>query len=261
MKQARDEVVVLILSVEQSEETEYMKYYISQINRTVELDDELVRQHAELDILHEAPFVIAVITEYGHEPDQEEVSDEKLSEFCNQVLDSEIQALKALPYVAEFATRNEKMLREAAGRGVCIEESLEESMNSEDEYCVMDDTGKSVEMTDEMEKTLTEGMEHVKTKFPDLFEETVTIRLFNELDVKVSREDWRFMCQNRFFTDNPDEEVIQAEFVSGTGITENKKNLWGQASNRFTEYIEDLREIKLMDVNAMARNILSEEET
>ena len=49
------------------------------------------------------------------------------------------------------------------------DESREESMNSEDEYCVMDDTGKSVEMTEEMEKTLTEGMEHVKTEFPDLF--------------------------------------------------------------------------------------------
>ena len=150
-----------------------MKYYISQINRTVELDDELVRQHAELDILHEAPFVIAVITEYGHEPNKEEVSDEKLSKFCNQVLDSEIRALKALPVVAEFATRNETMLREAAGRGVCIEESLEESMNSEDEYCVMDDTGKPVEMTEEMGRIMSEGMEYVKTKFPDLFAEDI----------------------------------------------------------------------------------------
>ena len=101
-----------------------MKYNITQINRIVELDDELVRQHAELDVLHEAPFVIAVITEYGHEPDKEEVSDEKLSEFCNQVLDSEIQALKALPYVAEFATRNENILREAARRGICLEVDL-----------------------------------------------------------------------------------------------------------------------------------------
>ena len=83
-----------------------MKYYISQINRTVELNDELVKQHAELDVLHEAPFVIAVITEYGHEPDKEEISDEELSKFCNQVLASEIQALRDLPAVAEFATRN-----------------------------------------------------------------------------------------------------------------------------------------------------------
>jgi len=86
------------------------------------------------------------------------------------------------------------------------------------------------------------------------------ITLFNNLDIKVSIDDWEFMCKNRFFTDTPSEEHIQAEFVSGTGITKNKVHLWGKASKRFAEYISDLREIQELDINTMARKLLTEEE-
>ena len=83
---------------------------------------------------------------------------------------------------------------------------------------------------------------------------------FGELVVQILEEDWDFVCKNRLFSENPDEADIRAEFVSGTGITPDKKHLWGQASERFTEYIQDLREISCLDINAMARNLLTEEE-
>ena len=84
--------------------------------------------------------------------------------------------------------------------------------------------------------------------------------LFDELVVVISEEDWDFMCRNRFFSENPDEEELQAEFVSGTGITTDRKHLWSRVSERFSEYIRDLREISCLDINAMARNLLTEEE-
>lgn len=39
-------------------------------------------------------------------------------------------------------------------------------------------------------------------------------------------DDWDFLCENRFFSDAPDEEMLQSEFVTGTGITRNK-NIYG----------------------------------
>lgn len=76
----------------------------------------------------------------------------------------------------------------------------------------------------------------------------------------ISDIDWDFLCKNRFFTDAPLKEEIQAEFVSGTGITQNKPHLWKEANKRFAEYIEDLREIQQMNVNHIAKIILTDEE-
>lgn len=91
-----------------------------------------------------------------------------------------------------------------------------------------------------------------------------TLLLFNELKVIVSKEDWEFMCKYRFFTDDPDEEHIRVEFSTGTGIRpetkRTSKNLWNNASIEFAKYIKDLREIQNLDINKMARNLLTDEE-
>lgn len=86
------------------------------------------------------------------------------------------------------------------------------------------------------------------------------IILFHQMILTISDIDWDFLCKNRFFTDDPLKEEIQAEFVSGTGITQNKPHLWKEAEKRFAEYIEDLREIQQMNVNHIARNLLTDEE-
>ena len=39
-----------------------------------------------------------------------------------------------------------------------------------------------------------------------------------------------------------------------------KKNLWNEASERFSEYVNNLREIQKIDVNAMTREILTDKE-
>ena len=65
------------------------------------------------------------------------------------------------------------------------------------------------------------------------------------------------MCKNRFGTDDPPYEEIQAEFVSGTGITEKKRELWNEADKRFSDYISDLKDISTMDLNKAARELLN----
>ena len=74
------------------------------------------------------------------------------------------------------------------------------------------------------------------------------IILFNSLKINISETDWQYLCNYRFFTTTPSDETVQAEFVSGTGITSRKKHLWKEADKRFAEYIEDLREINKKEI-------------
>ncbi len=85
------------------------------------------------------------------------------------------------------------------------------------------------------------------------------ITFWNELTVHISPNDWDFLCKNRFLSDNPSLDEIQAEFVSGTGISPNKKHLWNEADTRFAEYIQELREIQGMNIKQMARDLLDDD--
>ena len=71
------------------------------------------------------------------------------------------------------------------------------------------------------------------------------IKIFdNRLNLKMSDDDWDFLCKYRLFNQNPDIETIENEFITGTGITPNKEYLWGISNISFSEYIEDLRKIQ-----------------
>lgn len=70
---------------------------------------------------------------------------------------------------------------------------------------------------------------------------------YNCIELSISNEDWDYLCQNRWFTNEPEFEDIRAEFVSGTGITPNKKHLWEKATILFHEYVVDLMEVQKMD--------------
>ena len=69
------------------------------------------------------------------------------------------------------------------------------------------------------------------------------VKIFDQLELTISKEDWDFLCTIRFFSDNPTYEEIEREFVSGTGITSKKKDLWPNASVAFKEYIANLRDM------------------
>lgn len=87
---------------------------------------------------------------------------------------------------------------------------------------------------------------------------TVQICIFaKELTLQVAYEDFCFMCKKRFGTNEPSEDDWQTEFVTGTGITSERKDLWPRASERFAEYINDLRELQSIDINSMARKLIA----
>ena len=69
------------------------------------------------------------------------------------------------------------------------------------------------------------------------------LTIFKKLTISISDEDWDFLCKYRFFTETPSDELVQSEFVSGTGITEKKAYTWSFANEKFIEYINDLKEI------------------
>ncbi len=88
-----------------------------------------------------------------------------------------------------------------------------------------------------------------------------TVCLFdNKLTLHVNIDDWDFLCENVFLTENPEQDEIEVEFITGTGITSKKIALWPCASRRFAQYISDLRIIRSLDINAMCRELLSYEE-
>ncbi len=87
-----------------------------------------------------------------------------------------------------------------------------------------------------------------------------TVVFFDELSVNISDDDWDYLCKNRLFTDTPDDEDLRIEFVTGTGITPNKRHLWNQADKMFADYIDDLKIVQSLDINKMARDVLSIEE-
>ena len=54
-----------------------MKYFITRLDRTVELDDILVQKYCEYENLREQPFSIVIKSKFGHKPTKEEISDEE----------------------------------------------------------------------------------------------------------------------------------------------------------------------------------------
>lgn len=69
----------------------------------------------------------------------------------------------------------------------------------------------------------------------------------NMLMIHIDTELWDYLCNFRFFSSNPSDKEIEAEFISGTGITKNKPQLWSEANSRFVSYIEELRQIYKQD--------------
>ncbi len=72
----------------------------------------------------------------------------------------------------------------------------------------------------------------------------MNITLWSGLTIHISPNDWDFLFKNRFLSDNPSPDEVLSEFVSGTGISPNKKHLWNEADVRFAEYVQELREIQ-----------------
>lgn len=62
--------------------------------------------------------------QYGHYPTQDEVSDEDLSELCNQVLLTELKAFALLPKVVSFIDSSGSAICEASKNDQLVEYHL-----------------------------------------------------------------------------------------------------------------------------------------
>jgi len=101
-----------------------MKYTIKRLNRTVELDDELVQAYCEYETLRDQPFAIVIRTKFGHNPTVSEISDKNLSVLCNEILLAEMKAFALLPKAIDFIKRKETELYYNAKTGKHAEYSL-----------------------------------------------------------------------------------------------------------------------------------------
>ena len=94
-----------------------MKFTITQMNRTVELDDVLATEYEKYDDILEYPFVIALCIKYGDIPKNDEISDEELSSLCNDVLLEEMKCLSLLPKALEVMNLHRDELSKASQDG------------------------------------------------------------------------------------------------------------------------------------------------
>lgn len=91
-----------------------MKYDIKKINRSVELDDNLVSEYTKYSELHEQSFTIIIRSTFGHAPTKEEINDAELSKMCNEILLSELQTMSLVPEALEIVDNHRKEIEMAS---------------------------------------------------------------------------------------------------------------------------------------------------
>lgn len=91
-----------------------MKYDIKKINRSVELDDNLVSEYTKYSELHEQSFTIIIRSTFGHAPTKKEINDAELSKMCNEILLSELQTMSLLPEALEIVDNHRKEIETAS---------------------------------------------------------------------------------------------------------------------------------------------------
>jgi hypothetical protein len=97
-----------------------MVFKMPQIGRTVELDDAIVSEYVktvEPSIVTESPFILALKQDFGHYPNEDEMSFDELSKYCDNVLLQELQFSASLPKLTQFlASGGEDALRNASSQ-------------------------------------------------------------------------------------------------------------------------------------------------
>ncbi len=99
-----------------------MKFFIKDINRTVDLNETLVDKYLEVDDeLTGGSFTIAILSKYGHVPTKDEISDEALSELCNDILLGDLKALALIPKAINYVKGHHNQWEESSNKGELLE--------------------------------------------------------------------------------------------------------------------------------------------
>ena len=96
-----------------------MEYFVEEINRSVELDNELANLFLQVDEPSDSLFLIQI---YGATPDASELTDEELSELCNSALLKELQMYALLPRIMKELPRIKEKLSVPCPVSVSIKE-------------------------------------------------------------------------------------------------------------------------------------------
>ena len=99
-----------------------MKYFISKLNRTVDLDDMLVQEFCKYDTLRDSIFTVLLRTKYHNNLSGSNVSNEELSSACNKILLDELKIIGGLPAIIQTYIDNIETFKNAAITNQCIEE-------------------------------------------------------------------------------------------------------------------------------------------
>lgn len=98
-----------------------MKILIEQLNRTVELEDDLVRAYLEYSEIREYNLIIMLVSKYGHLPAEEEISDEELSRLFTEVLTDELKLYMDLPRILKTVMEYREEFIAASKAGTLLE--------------------------------------------------------------------------------------------------------------------------------------------
>jgi hypothetical protein len=98
-----------------------MKYYISKIDRTIELDDELMNEYCKYEDLRETTLLASIYMQYGKAPTKDEMSDEEFSKMCNEILYYQLKAVLLAPITLEKITQNREEWHRKAIDGEFVE--------------------------------------------------------------------------------------------------------------------------------------------
>lgn len=104
-----------------------MLYTIQKINRTVELNNDLVDKYTQFKNIRDNLFVIAIALHYkesfADSPNVPDIPDEELSAFCNKTLVDDLETMRDNALVVQYIRENrEKLL--AAGTNANMEVSV-----------------------------------------------------------------------------------------------------------------------------------------
>ncbi len=86
-----------------------MKYFISKINRIVELDDKLVKEFLKYDELRDSIFTILLRSNFKNGLSESNISDKELSSVCNRILLTELTAIADLPSALETYLKHKEV--------------------------------------------------------------------------------------------------------------------------------------------------------
>lgn len=106
-----------------------MKYFCTELKRTVELDDRLADFCFHVDEYGEErmniAFAMAAIETYGDVPVDFSVTQEELSALCNRVLLSEVQLIHDWPKIIQCINSNRDKFEQAAQTGELLDIDIE----------------------------------------------------------------------------------------------------------------------------------------